>query len=106
MLKAELVKEIVNKVNEENNSTDTSNKIEVTKNTVTVVLDALGDVIEDVVKNDDKVTLPKIGTFSVKTVPERKGTIYLGSKKGETYTVPEHKQPKFTMNSKFKKILV
>lgn len=100
MVKTELVKEIANKVNEANTG------IEVKKDTVSAVLDALTDVIKDAVKKDDKVSIPDIGSFTVKTVKERTGTINLGSKKGETYSVPEHKEPKFTMSPKLKKILV
>lgn len=94
MTKLELLKGIVKKAEG------------VSQKDVDAVLVALGEVIEDAVKNGDKVTIPKIGVFSVKEVSERRGTIYLGNRKGEEYVVPQHKEPKFTMNKKLKKILV
>jgi len=69
------------------------------------VLDALTSVVEDVVKADDKVTLPGLGIFSVKDVPERRGKILLGDRVGEEYVVAAHKEPKFKMSKSFKEIL-
>lgn len=94
MTKAELLKGIAEKAEG------------VTKKDADTVLAALGEVIEDAVKNGDKVNIPNIGVFSVKDVSERRGIIYLGNRKGEEYVVPQHKEPKFTMNKKLKKILV
>ena len=70
------------------------------------VLIALGEVIVDVVKADDKVTIPNIGTVSVKDVPERRGKIMMGDRKGEEYVVEAHKEPKIKLVKSFKEILL
>lgn len=69
------------------------------------VLDALTSVVEDVIKADDKVAIPGLGTFSVKDVPERRGKILLGDRAGDEYVVAAHKEPKFKMSKNFKGIL-
>ncbi len=93
MTKAELIKSIGIKV------------ANVNQKDIGAVLDALTSVDEDVVKADDKVTIPGIGTFSVKDVPERRGKILLGDRVGEEYVVAAHKEPKFKMSKSFKGIL-
>ncbi len=93
MTKAELIKSIGNKVENVN------------QKDVSAVLDALTSVVEDVVKADDKVAIPGLGTFSVKDVPERRGKILLGDRAGEEYVVAAHKEPKFKMSKSFKGIL-
>ena len=41
------------------------------------------------------IAIGKIGKFKVKDVPERTGTIMMGDRKGETYTVPAHSEITF-----------
>jgi len=93
MTKSELIKSIG--INVEN----------VSQKDIGAVLDALTSVVEDVVKANDKVAIPGLGTFSVKDVPERRGKILLGDRAGEEYVVAAHKEPKFKISRKFKGIL-
>ena len=93
MTKSELLKEI-------------SNKAAISQKEVISVLDALSEVVVDVVKADDDVTIPGIGKVSVKTVPERRGKIMMGERKGEEYVVPEHREPKIKLAKSFKEVLL
>lgn len=94
MTKAELIKNIGNKVDGVN------------QKQIDEVLVALGEVIVDVVKADDKVTIPNIGTVSVKDVPERRGKIMMGERKGEEYVVEAHREPKIKLTKSFKEVLL
>ena len=94
MTKAELIKSIGNKVEGVN------------QKQIDEVLTALGEVVVDVVKSDDKVTIPNIGTVSVKDVPERRGKIMMGDRKGEEYVVEAHKEPKIKLAKGFKGCLL
>ena len=94
MTKADLIKSIGTKVE------NVSNK------DIALVLDALSEVVVDVVKADDDVTIPGIGKVSVKTVPERRGKIMMGNRAGEEYVVPEHREPKIKLAKSFKEVLL
>ena len=94
MTKAELIKNIGNKVDG------------VSQKDIVSVLDALSEVVVDVVKADDDVTIPGIGKVSVKTVPERRGKIMMGERKGDEYVVPEHREPKIKLAKSFKEVLL
>ena len=94
MTKADLIKSIGTKV--EN----------VSQKDIALVLDALAETVVDVVKTDDDVTIPGIGKVSVKTVPERRGKIMMGERKGEEYVVPEHREPKIKLTKNFKEVLL
>ena len=94
MTKAELIKNIGNKVDGVN------------QKQIDEVLMALGEVVIDVVKSDDDVTIPGIGKVSVKTVPERRGKIMMGERKGEEYVVPQHREPKIKLAKSFKEVLL
>ena len=94
MTKAELIKNIGNKVDG------------VSQKDIASVLDALSEVVVDVVKADDDVTIPGIGKVSVKTVPERRGKIMMGERKGEEYVVPQHREPKIKLAKSFKEVLL
>ena len=94
MTKADLIKNIGTKVE------NISNK------DIALVLDALVETVVDVVKADDDVTIPGIGKVSVKTVPERRGKIMMGERKGEEYVVPQHREPKIKLAKNFKEILL
>ena len=94
MTKADLIKSIGTKV--EN----------VSQKDISAVLNALSEVVVDVVKADDDVTIPGIGKVSVKTVPERRGKIMMGERKGEEYVVPQHREPKIKLAKSFKEVLL
>ena len=94
MTKADLIKSIGTKV--EN----------VSQKDIALVLDALAETVVDVVKADDDVTIPGIGKVSVKTVPERRGKIMMGERKGEEYVVPQHREPKIKLAKNFKEVLL
>ena len=94
MTKAELIKNIGNKVDGVN------------QKQIDEVLMALCEVVVDVVKADDDVTIPGIGKVSVKTVPERRGKIMMGNRAGEEYVVPEHREPKIKLAKSFKEVLL
>ena len=70
------------------------------------ITDDGGEVVVDVVKADDKVTIPNIGTVSVKDVPERRGKIMMGDRKGEEYVVEAHREPKIKLSKNFKEVLL
>ena len=93
MKKTDLIKNIGDKVNGIN------------QKEIGAVLDALAEVVVDVVKADDDVTIPGIGKVSVKVVPERRGKIMMGDRKGEEYVVPQHKEPKIKLTKSFKNVL-
>lgn len=94
MIKSELTKKIVNKL-EGFNQKD-----------IDAVLIAMGEVVIEAMESEDKVALPGLGVFSVKDVPERRGTIHLGDRKGEEYVTPAHKEPKFKAVKAFKDCLL
>ena len=94
MTKADFIKSIGSKVE------NISNK------DIALVLDALTETVVDVVKADDDVTIPGIGKVSVKTVPERRGKIMMGERKGEEYVVPEHREPKIKLAKSFNEVLL
>ena len=94
MTKSELIKSIGTKVEEVN------------QKEISAVLDALSEVIVEVVKADDDVTIPGIGKVSVKVVPERRGKIMMGNRAGEEYVVPEHREPKIKLTKNFKEVLL
>lgn len=83
-------------------------KAETTQKVVDSVLAAYADVVIETLESDkdEKVTLPNIGTFSVKDVPERRGKIMMGDRKGEEYVVPQHREPKIKLSKSFKEILL
>ena len=94
MTKADLIKSIGTKVENVN------------QRDIAAVLDALAETVVDVVKADDDVTIPGIGKVSVKTVPERRGKIMMGERKGEEYVVLEHREPKIKLAKSFKEVLL
>ena len=94
MTKADLIKNIGTKVE------NISNK------DIALVLDALAETVVDVVKADDDVTIPGIGKVSVKTVPERRGKIMMGERKGVEYVVPENCEHKIKLAKNLKEVLL
>ena len=80
----------------------------VTQKQVDVVLSAFSDVVVDTLADnrDEKVSIGNLGTFKVKHVPERRGKIMMGERKGEEYVVPEHREPKIKLAKSFKEVLL
>ena len=82
---------------------ETAGCTQVVANTVLV---AFADVVKATLGADEneKVTLPDVGTFKVKKIPERTGTIILGDKKGEKWYKPAHDEIAFCLMKSFKKL--
>lgn len=73
---------------------------------VEAVLAAYVDVVKDILvkDKDEKVTLPGIGAFSVKHVPERTGVVQLGESKGSSWTKPAHDELVFKIAKSVKEL--
>ena len=73
---------------------------------VSAVLDAFEEVIVETLKADATESVPvgKIGKFKVKDVPERRGKIMMGDRKGEEYVTPAHKEITFKVSKSIKTI--
>ena len=65
---------------------------EVNQKQVASVLSALEAVVRQVLTENGTVIVPGICKVKPKTVKERTRTIMMGPMKGETYTIPEHKE--------------
>lgn len=78
----------------------------VSQKDVDAVLAAYVNVVKDALTKDkdEKVTLPGIGTFSVKHVPERAGVVQLGESKGSTWTKPAHDELVFKIAKSVKEL--
>ena len=86
-----------------------STKIEgISQKDIGAVLAAYEEVvIETLTSNEnEKISLGKLGSFKVKSVPERVGTIMMGERKGEQYCVPEHSEITFKMSKTAKQIQI
>lgn len=84
-----------------------SNKVEgASQKDIAVILDAFADVITEtlVADHNESVAVGKLGKFKVKDVPERRGTILLGERKGEEYVAPAHAEITFKMNKTAKQL--
>lgn len=66
------------------------------------MLDATLAVIMDAMVDGQDVKISGFGTFSVSEVAERTGVIQMGDRKGETYTTPAHRAPRFKAASALK----
>ena len=77
-----------------------------TNKLVDEVLKAYADVVIETINNDktEKVTLPNIGTFSAKEVPERSGKVMMGANVGSTWTKPAHTELCFKITKSVKEI--
>ena len=74
--------------------------IDVPLKDIAEIVDAIPSVVVDTLKNDktEKVTLPGLGIFKAKDVPERKGIIRMGERAGKEYTTPAHSEITFKMS--------
>ena len=81
-----------------------SSRIEgTTQKDIAVVLDVFE---QDTLKKDtnETVSFGKLGKFKVKTVPERRGKIMMGDRKGEEYVTPQHEEICFKMSKSAKQL--
>lgn len=76
------------------------------KGDIALILDTYAEVITDTLKADTTESVPvgKLGKFKVKTVPERKGKIMMGDRKGEEYVTPQHDEICFKMSKSAKQL--
>lgn len=77
---------------------------ELSQKDVDAVLAAYADLVKETLASDkdEKVTLPGLGTFSVKHVGERSGVAALAG--GKAWTKPEHDEIRFKISSSVKEI--
>jgi DNA-binding protein HU-beta len=73
-----------------------------TKKDVGAVIDTLTGLVTDALVAGDKITLPGLCTFETVDVKEKTGVIQMGNRKGETYTVPQHKAPRLKASKSLK----
>lgn len=76
------------------------------KGDIALILDTYAEVITDTLKADTTESVPvgKLGKFKVKTVPERRGKIMMGNRKGEEYVTPQHDEITFKMSKTVKQL--
>lgn len=76
------------------------------KGDIAVIIDTYAEVITDTLKKDytESVPVGKLGKFKVKTVPERRGKIMMGDRKGEEYVTPQHDEICFKMSKSAKQL--
>ena len=76
------------------------------KGDIALILDTYAEVITDTLKADTTEYVPvgKLGKFKVKTVPERRGKIMMGDRKGEEYVTPQHDEICFKMSKSAKQL--
>lgn len=99
MTKVDLLKQITNGISE---------IAELSQKDVDAVLTAYATVVtESLTENkDETIPLPGLGTFKVKDVNERRGTIMMGDRKGEEYVTPAHQEPTFKLSKSVKGLFV
>lgn len=84
-----------------------SNKVEgASQKDIAVILDSFADVITETLTADhaESVAVGKLGKFKVKEVPERRGKIMMGNRKGEEYVTPQHDEICFKMSKSAKQL--
>lgn len=92
MTKNEVLKAVVNKVEG------------ASQKDIAVILDAFADVITETLTANHAESVGKLGKFKVKTVPERRGKIMMGDRKGEEYVTPQHDEICFKMSKSAKQL--
>lgn len=81
-----------------------ASEAEVANKVAEAVIDAYGKFVLGVLSEnkDEKITLPRLGTFSVKHVAERSGVAALAG--GKEWTKPAHDELKFTISKSVKEL--
>ena len=76
------------------------------KGDIALILETYAEIIIDTLKADATESVPvgKLGKFKVKTVPERRGKIMMGDRKGEEYVTPQHDEITFKMSKTVKQL--
>ena len=76
------------------------------KGDIALILDTYAEIIINTLKADvtESVPVGKLGKFKVKTVPERRGKIMMGDRKGEEYVTPQHDEITFKMSKTVKQL--
>lgn len=76
------------------------------KGDIALILDTYAEIIINTLKADATESVPvgKLGKFKVKTVPERRGKIMMGDRKGEEYVTPQHDEITFKMSKTVKQL--
>ena len=94
MIKTELINAIAERIEEAK------------KGDIALILDTYAEVLTDTLKADTTESVPvgKLGKFKVKTVPERRGKIMMGDRKGEEYVTPQHDEICFKMSKSAKQL--
>lgn len=77
-------------------------KTGLTQKDITVMVDALPEVIKCAVINDEKINLTGFLSFEKKHVGEKTGTVMLGDKKGETWVSPAHDEITVKLSKSYK----
>lgn len=83
-------------------ATVVAEKLEITKKNAIKVIDATVESIKEALMNDEKVSFTNFGSFELVDVAEKNGIVAVGSKKGESFSTPAHKKPKFRFSGGFK----
>lgn len=78
--------------------------IEISQKDLAEILKAQELAVREAILANDEVTIPGIGKIKSKVVPERTGTVMLGTNKGEKWVKPEHKEATIKIASSLKKI--
>lgn len=75
---------------------------------IDAVLAAYATVVTETLteNKEESIPLPGLGTFKVKDVNERRGTIMMGDRKGEEYVTPAHQEPTFKLSKPVKGLFV
>lgn len=97
MTKLETIRKVTESANNELENITVNQKL------VDIILTSYSNVIIETLKENhsEKVTLPNVGTFSVKEVAERRGTSALN---GEKWIKPSHSEIIFKPNKSVKDI--
>ena len=77
-------------------------KAEISKKDAEAALNAFTATVEETLKKGDKIALVGFGTFEAAQVAERKGIVQMGPNKGQEYTTPAHRAPKFKAGASLK----
>lgn len=93
MTKTEFLKAVQSKVD-----------FEVTQKDLAAIFDAQAKVVVNTLKNDkdEKITIPNLGTFKVKDVPERRGVAALAGNK--EWVKPAHSEICFKISKTVKEM--